>query len=212
MSAKAGFLQNEWTHSIAVHVALGSLVVIWILLPQRMTSRRPPIKIEIKEVLAPRSKPEIQVQAPPLPRPKSEPKRVFGLNKNTLTSAKPGGVEVKAGNTIAKAIDNEKAKDTEALPVPTEEYLISQMPRLKGEVRIPYPAEAKAKNIEGTVVMDVLIDDQGKVRSASVIEGPGYGLNEAAMKAIYDFSFAPALMDGKSVAVRIRYAYKFVLN
>jgi periplasmic protein TonB len=103
-------------------------------------------------------------------------------------------------------------EDEGSLPVPAEEFLVTQMPRLKHEVRLPYPPEAKAKNIQGLVVLNVLIDDQGKVRQAELVEGPGYGLNEAALKAIYSFEFSPAVIDKKPVAVRIRYAYRFVLN
>lgn len=177
------------------------------------------IKVEIKEVITEQpvttSKvPEIELQHPPPTPAKAPPKKVFGLNKNTLQGGERAAVTVKAGNTIAKDLDQEKInpEDAEALPIPTEEYLVTQMPRLKSEVRIPYPAEARQKNIEGAVIMDILIDEKGKVRSASLVEGPGYGLNEAALKAITQFEFAPAVVDKKPVAVKIRYSYRFVLN
>jgi protein TonB len=86
------------------------------------------------------------------------------------------------------------------------------MPKLKSEVRIPYPEEAKKASVEGPVVMDLLIDADGKVRKVDLIKGPGYGLNEAAVAALKGFEFIPARMSDHSVAVKIRYTYRFILE
>ncbi len=206
--------------SILIHLSIVGIFSGLVLLFSQGTSQKQKIKVEIKEVItvtppSEKSTPEIQLN--PTPKPAEPPKvvkKVFGLSKDTLQGNEGSTVSVKAGNTIAKEIDQEKInpEDAESLPIPTEEYLVTQMPRLKSEIRIPYPAEARSKNIEGVVVMDILIDEKGKIRSATLIEGPGFGLNEAALKAIYQFEFSPAVVDKKPVAVRIRYSYRFVLN
>ena len=66
------------------------------------------------------------------------------------------------GNTIAKKVDNKilKKSDEEALPIPKDEYLVTQMPRVISEFRQPYPIEAKKKGVEGKVVLEILIDHQ----------------------------------------------------
>lgn len=207
--------QAVW-QSLLLHFGIVTVFALASLLLRNRTLEMRKVKVEIKEVTAPATPAqpvEVKVMAEPPPPTKTPPRKVFGLNRHSLQSEK-GAVDVKAGNTLAKDIDQEKMRpeDADALPVPTEEYLVNQMPRLKAEVRIPYPPQAKAKNIEGLVMMDILIDDKGKVRSAQLIEGPGYGLNEAALEAIYRFEFVPAMMDKKAIAVRIRYAYRFVLN
>jgi periplasmic protein TonB len=157
--------------------------------------------------------------APPKEKPKPvAPARraVFGVSKQSLNlaSADPNSAEVKAGNTTAKAQDQEKLKadDPDALPIPVEEYLVSQMPRLISETRIPYPPVAKKKGIQGPVVMDLLIDASGKVRESTLITGPSEDLNQAALAAIKNFVFEPAKIDGGAVAVKIRYSYRFVLE
>jgi protein TonB len=61
-------------------------------------------------------------------------------------------------------------------------------------------------------VMDILVDGAGTVREAKLVNGPGAGLDEAALEAVKRFRFKPAEVDGKPVAVRIRYAYRFVLE
>jgi protein TonB len=153
----------------------------------------------------------------PLEIPKARPERtpvheVFGISPKAVSSDE--GVPVKAGNTVAKAPDQEVLKpgDPEALPVPSEEYLVTNMPELKTEVRIPYPSESRRKGIQGAVVMDLLIDTIGKVRDATLVEGPDAELNNAALSAAKRFQFTPALIKNQPVAVRIRYTYRFVLE
>lgn len=206
--------------SILIHLSIVGIFSGLVLVFSKAPSQTQKIKVEIKEVITvtpPSEKTTPEIQLNPAPKPAEPPKavkKVFGLSKDTLQGNEGSTVSVKAGNTIAKEIDQEKInpEDAESLPIPTEEYLVTQMPRLKSEVRIPYPAEARSKNIEGVVVMDILIDEKGKIRSATLVEGPGFGLNEAALKAIYQFEFSPAVVDKKPVAVRIRYSYRFVLN
>lgn len=210
---RQAFWQSLFLHFLVAGIFLLGSFLFSFHIPARK------IKVEIKEVPSVKAqetepKPSIQLNPKLAPPPPKAVKKVFGLSKATLQSDSPGAVEVKAGNTLAKEIDHEKLApgDADSLPIPTEEYLVTQMPRLKAEVRVPYPPEAKSKNIEGAVIMDILIDDQGRVRSAELVDGPGFGLNEAALKAIYKFEFHPAVVDKKSVAVKIRYAYRFVLN
>ena len=164
------------------------------------------------------------VQPAPLripPKPKTdetaEKRAVFGISKSTLTEEpdrNEPGVEVKAGNTLAVAPDDRKLEpgDEASLPIPTEEFLVTRMPVMLAEVRIPYPQEARENGIEGPVVMDLLIDDRGGVREAKLIEGPAPVLNDAALEAVKRIQFKPALVVDKPVAVRIRYIYRFVLE
>ena len=116
-------------------------------------------------------------------------------------------------NTLAKEVDTLKLEDSDAdsLPTPTEEYLVSDMPVLISEVRPVYPKEAKEKQLEGSVSLDVLIDDKGNVRQVSVIEGQEI-FRSGAVDAMQRFKFKPAKVDGKPVAVRIRYSIKFKLE
>lgn len=181
----------------------------------------PKQNVDIEVVAPPEKMPAQQTQirtqtAPEKPKPKvAQPRAVFGVSRKAVESEAPDAVAAKQGNTVAKAPDNDKLRpeDADSLPVPADEYLVTRMPVLKNPVRIPYPAEARQKNIEGAVIMDILVDDKGKVREAKLVSGPGAGLNEAALAAVRGFEFEPALIDNKPVAVRIpRYAYRFVLD
>lgn len=151
--------------------------------------------------------------AQPLAR-ETKVKRVSGISRQAVQST-TNPVETKQGNTLAKEADTEilKEDDPNSLPSAVEEFLVGQMPTLASEVRVDYPTEAKKNGIQGVVVMDILIDDSGRVRDVALIEGPGYGMNEAALSAVRGFRFHPATsQEGKPVAVRIRYGYRFVLE
>lgn len=179
----------------------------------------PAEKVDFEVIQTPVPAPAVDLSQQPKPKPPEEKPpplhKVFGVSKKAITEESGAAkVEVKAGNTLATAPDNEKLKpgDAESLPIPTDEYLVSRMPSVVADVRIPYPPEAKAHKIEGKVVMELLIDADGKVRQAKIISGPGYGLEEAALAAITRFKFRPAEVDGKPVAVKIPFTYNFLLK
>jgi protein TonB len=204
---------RAWKESLGAHALLLALAlgVIWGTRGQKLEN------IVIDLVDAPRAPqaPVLQV-TPQKPREALPPpaKAVFGQSRRAQVVDAPDALEFKAGNTVAKAPDTEtlKAEDPDALPIPVEEYLVSRMPRLAQEVRIPYPEEARRRGVQGAVVFDLLIDSSGVVREVKLLDGPGFGLSEAALGAIRSFKFLPAEVDGKAVAVRIRYAYRFVLE
>lgn len=170
------------------------------------------IKVVPKTLNLEPPKPEA-VKPPPTP---VETRQVFGVTRKSLTTtqADPATAEIKTGNTIAKEMDDLKLNpdDADSLPIPADEFLVTSMPVLISEVRISYPDEAKKAGIEGPVVMDLLIDEQGVVRQVALLKGPGFGLNEAALTAIKNFQFRPAKIKDQSVAVKIRYTYRFILE
>ena len=151
------------------------------------------------------------------PAPAAQATReVFGANRNSYTDASVDAaqaVTAKKGNTLTKAADSTVLldSDAESLPTPTEDYLVSDMPYVKKEIRPAYPESARLERLEGAVVLDILIDDKGVVRQASVVEGPEV-FRAGALQAIKRFEFHPAKVEGKPVSVRIRYTLKFQLE
>jgi TonB family protein len=64
-----------------------------------------------------------------------------------------------------------------------------------------YSDEARAKKIEGDVVIQVVFTASGDVKVLHVVQGLGYGLDEAAEAAARQIRFHPALQDGQPVDV-----------
>ena len=75
-------------------------------------------------------------------------------------------------------------------------------------VQPAYPAMARAANATGKVVVWVLIDKEGKVKAAQVIDGHPL-LRAAAVKAAKSSRFTPTLIDNKPVNVSGRIVYTF---
>lgn len=61
-----------------------------------------------------------------------------------------------------------------------------------------YPSAAFTKKIEGTVVVEILIDERGRVTSARVVQSVPL-LDEAARETVGEWIFSPAMKDGRPV-------------
>ena len=75
-----------------------------------------------------------------------------------------------------------------------------------------YPESAKAKKIQGDVVMDVVIDAQGKVSDVTVVKKLADELDAAATAAIRASTFRPGTKDGKPVPVKVTMTVAFRLK
>ncbi len=199
----------------------GFFVVVYGVLQLNLTSYFVKDKISIEVIQYPQEVPanlNLQATKPRDEAPKPEPvkRQVFGVSRKAITTNATNAdtAEVKQGNTIAKENDNlELIKDdADSIPIPADAYLVTTQVSLIKDVKIPYPPEARKNNIEGPVVMDIIIDQDGRVRSSTLVRGPGFGLEEAAMAAIKEFLFKPARVGEQNVAVKIRYSYRFVLE
>ena len=74
-----------------------------------------------------------------------------------------------------------------------------QPPKLLKQTRPQYPQEAFVKKIEGTVVVEIMIDASGRVIRARVIQSIP-ALDAAALQTVYQWVFAPAMKHGRPVA------------
>lgn len=212
---------RPWQLSFVIHAGLVAFVVMLTFLKLPSTEvYEVPIEIaapsEVQNLTEVKEQPKVVLKSVNEPVPSSKPAReVFGASRESYTDKSVGaeGVEAKKGNTLAKEADTTKLLDSDAtsLPTPTEEYLVSEMPIVLSEIRPVYPKEAKDKQLEGVVSLDVLIDQNGVVRQVSVIEGPEI-FRAGALEAMKKFKFKPAKVDGKPVAVRIRYSLNFKLE
>ena len=105
----------------------------------------------------------------------------------------------------------EAAKPIEYLP----QHKISEMPRIPYDEfrsRVVYPTLANKQRIEAVVYLELYIDAAGNLRNIEILKDPGYGLAEAAIKALEGLRWAPARANGEPVAVHIRYPVPFKLK
>ena len=139
-----------------------------------------------------------------------EPDHTHALKKKTAGAPAPSAPSGGApSESNAASSSSSSASGGEAV---SEDYEVSEMPILLNEVRVPYPPEARAKNIQGNVIFDLLISSDGKVHELKVVSSPDPILTAAAQSAVSLFKFRPAKMGDKFVAIRIRYTYRFLLQ
>jgi TonB family protein len=88
------------------------------------------------------------------------------------------------------------------------------LPVLVKQVRPQYTREAKDQQIEGVVVMDVVVLADGAVGDVVVTQSLDavYGLDSEAVKAMKQWEFKPGMKDGKAVAVRVHVMINFTLR
>ena len=60
-----------------------------------------------------------------------------------------------------------------------------------------YTDEARAKRIEGEVLLEVVFEASGKLHVTRIVRGLGHGLDDAAIHAAEQIRFKPALKDGQ---------------
>jgi TonB family protein len=129
------------------------------------------------------------------------------------------------GNTPATAKPTEPAAN-KAAPVAGKEIKPADGPKLKSieptegtilggvlnsyatSLPQPDPAAAKEANVSGTVTVEIVIDEKGKVVASSVVSGPKE-LWRAAGNAAREAKFDPPLHDGKPVKVAGVLTYEF---
>jgi len=76
-----------------------------------------------------------------------------------------------------------------------------------------YPAEARKDKVRGVVVLEAVIDTEGRVRDIRVLEDPDPRLSEAAIAALRQWIFQPARTEeGKPIMVRTAVTIRFELR
>jgi TonB family protein len=84
-------------------------------------------------------------------------------------------------------------------------------PALTSSVEAAYPAEALRDRIEGAVVLELTVDEAGRVQNPRVVTPGGHGFDEAALAAVKRFTFEPARQGGAAIASTIQFTYEFHL-
>ena len=84
--------------------------------------------------------------------------------------------------------------------------------RLVSSVVASYPMGARADDVEGDVVVEVVLDRGGQVVDARVARSAGHGFDDAALAAIRRYRFSPAQRDGHAVRVRMPWTVQFRLR
>jgi protein TonB len=109
----------------------------------------------------------------------------------------------------AGLVANTKGPAAPAAPIPVGGDV--KTARLITSVPPVYPALAKTQHVSGNVLVDALIDANGRVTTMKVVSGPTL-LHQAAMDALRQWKYQPALLDGKPVPMHLTVTIQFRLQ
>jgi len=75
-----------------------------------------------------------------------------------------------------------------------------------------YPEAARQRNIQGTVLVEALLMEDGRLIGAEVVQSVHPTLDRAALKAMAEWTFEPAEKDGESHWAVVRVPMRFALT
>jgi protein TonB len=86
-------------------------------------------------------------------------------------------------------------------------------PRYRNNPEPIYPASARRKRQQGTVLLSVLVDAKGRPEKVSIKQGCGISaLDEAALVAVRTWEFDPAMIGTRPIKSEIEVPVRFVLT
>lgn len=131
------------------------------------------------------------------------------------------GIGVPGGNEAARTfegnvgvIDGQGLPRTEAPAPPAQPVRMHSgvdAPRKLRDVLPAYPAAARAAGVHGVVILEVTISEHGMVTAARVLRSVP-GLDQAALDAVTQWTFAPARLNGQAIPVVMTVTVNFALS
>ncbi len=82
-------------------------------------------------------------------------------------------------------------------------------PKILHRVEPRYTREARVMGVQGTALLEVLVDEQGNPADISVLSPIGFGLDRRAVEAVRQWTFRPAMREGKPVPATLTVDVKF---
>lgn len=94
---------------------------------------------------------------------------------------------------------------------------VENMPELKGglaelQKKINYPEMARKAGIEGRVIIQFIVNENGEVEDPKVVRGIGGGADEEALRVVKQAEFEPGQQRGKPVRVQYSLPITFQLQ
>jgi TonB family protein len=87
-----------------------------------------------------------------------------------------------------------------------------QPPKVLFRVEPEYTPEARDAKVQGTVVVQAVIHEDGGLEVIKIVRGLDYGLTDKAVEALQQWKFTPGMKDGKAVSVALNVEVNFNLK
>lgn len=172
-------------------------VVLFVAVPRIEVA---PYRLPSGPLVEPVRLPDFRVPPPPEPVPRrSVPLEIAPID----------------GASTEETIDSTVPAPSEILEPPPSEApyrpIFDVPPVVVTQIRPVYPEIARQSELEGTVFVEIGVDEFGSVAWAEIVRGVP-GLNEAALEAVRAWKFEPARQGDLPVRVRIVVPIRFTLR
>ncbi|MGG5874071.1 energy transducer TonB [Pseudomonas peli] len=173
--------------------------------PTKLPEQPQPQRQAVVPRNAPAPKPAMQA-----PVAKAKPAVVAQPTRNQPVQAQPTETISQSAAVVAAA-QTAPAKPVAAKPAAE---VLSTKPSFREPPRQPnYPSQARRRNQQGVVLVEVRLDERGQQRSLNVLRSSGVdSLDRAALEAVAKWRFRPETSGGQAVPSRVQIPIQFALT
>jgi len=153
---------------------------------------------------------------PPAPKPKKPPQELKPQTVQAKIKEMPTIVHPKppaAESEIENSHEALEMTEPNAENVSTAHIIRKVRPIYRINPRPKYPRVARARGYQGNVVLEVLVDREGKVSDLRVFNSSGYSiLDKAAKETVKNWLFEPGLVGNEKIEMWVRIPIRFELE
>ena len=200
--------------SVSLHLMAGSFLLrpdtraIDALRPSAATQSPTVVQVLLEPLAAQPSRKPVALSAPRKPVPPATAKpAVQSVAKASAPKIVSQPAAQPAVMPAVSAVAAVQPPDT----APVEVF--SRQPAFRLPPQQPrYPAQARRRNQQGVVLLEVRLDEHGKQREISLLRSSGFpSLDQAALEAVAQWRFHPETLNGQGVPSRVQIPIEFAL-
>lgn len=183
---------------IAIHVAAGWVLLQTDMLRKAVTAAAP-LMVNLVESAPPQAPPPTVLPPPRL----APPPQLLAIVPEIQVAAQPAAIQAPPAPAEPVAVQQPVVAPVQvaAVPAPLRTVSASEATFLT-PLQPEYPRYSKKLHEHGTVLLKVLIDEEGLPRQVLVQQSSGFErLDDAAVQAMRRVRFKPFVRDGIAVAV-----------
>ena len=153
-------------------------------------------------------KPQPEIAPEPVSQPLNEPLADYeAFEMDSMESALPPEPAEEPFQVAALP------SEADMTPEPSPSGIREAIPLYRENPPPGYPRIARRKGYEGTVVLEVLVNPEGKVADSRIFRSCGHSvLDKAAMKSIRNWLFEPGMRGDKKVEMWVKVPIRFQLK
>ncbi len=200
-------LEEDYSFNIqwATTVALVLMILVFLFVKNvkvEAYQAETNVEVQVEEL------PEIEriEEPPPPPKPKLPPQ----IEEATDEEAEQQEEEIEFESTEFNEL--ETPPPPQIADTAIDFFKVEVKPKLIQAATPEYPEIARKAGIEGRVVVLMIVDTNGNVVEAKVIQSTNPVFNEPALKAAYRHKFTPAMMKDRKVKVKVIRPFVFKLT